>query len=294
MTSPPLQDNLRIIEEVKANFLVIYSTIELLDKELKNDIPPTSYEFISDNIKNTITYIKKELPKIYEQTKKNEMIFINSPLQMLFYKSNPEIIYSYRNNIREFSDQVRRQVDNLSLNIGKSLAAYILVYETLEKFGFKNPFILVESNDFTSQPLINYLLGEFKSLGPSPIPFNPSNVNIITYSGLDISSPLSLLIIGHEAFHIINENDKVFHNFCVENSIREDNRSKEAFVDMMSNLYFGPVYSYATFKYFQKTYPLSGESHPEMSTRLSILSYLNNQFNMLKYILKNILWTKEL
>jgi deoxycytidine triphosphate deaminase len=49
---------------------------------------------------------------------------------MLFYKSNPELIFSYRNNIREFSDQVRRQVDNLSLNLGKSLAAYILVYET--------------------------------------------------------------------------------------------------------------------------------------------------------------------
>jgi len=280
MTSPPLQNSKNIIEEIKANFSVVYSTLELLDKELDKEELLTSYKFISDNIKNTTNYIREELSTISEQAKRYERTCVNSPLQISFYKSNPGVIFSYRNNLREFSDQIRRQIDNLSLNIGKSLAAYILVYETLEKFGFKVPFILIESNEFTSRTLINYIFSEFDALGSSVIKHKRCDARIITYSGMEISNPLSLLIIGHETFHIINEIDKVFHNFCELNSIKKDKRTEEAFVDIMSNLYFGPVYSYTTLKYFQKTYPLSGESHPEMSTRLLMLSYLNKQFKL--------------
>jgi hypothetical protein len=264
-----------IIAEVQANFSVIYSTIESLRADLDIDGIRTSYVFISENIKKTISYIRNQLDSVIKQAREFEQTCITSPLQISTYKGNPEVIFEYRDGLRGFADQTRRIVDSLPVNLGKTLAAYIIAYETLEKFGFKPVFVLVESNEFLSQNLREFIFGEFQTLGPR-IEAKPSNAYTITYSGIDMRDPLSLLIVGHETFHIIDSLDSVFRGFCHSTGFNGDQRSMEAFVDIMSSLYFGPVYTSAMQKHFRKRYPLSGKSHPEMNIRLMILHYLES------------------
>ena len=261
------------IEELKANFSVVYSIISSLKGGLSKDSFLTSYGFISKNITRTVSFIQDELELLLKHAGSFEETCLSSNLQLALYKGNPEVIFEYRDAVRDFADDTRRRVDSFYVNVGKTLAAYILLYETLEKFGIKVPFVFVESNEFLSQDLVEFIFGEFGALG-SRIKHKPCSTQMITYSSLDISNPLSLLIVGHEAFHIVDRLDGVFSGFCKETGFKGDERSMEAFVDIMSCLYFGPVYTVAMQKYFQKRYPLSGESHPEMNIRLMILSYL--------------------
>jgi hypothetical protein len=192
---------------------------------------------------------------------------------MSAYKANPIIIFEYRDSIRDFSENVRGIVSNLYTNVGKTLAAYIFVYETLEKFGLKPPFVLIESTEFSNHSLVDFIFGSFEGIGPE-VKHRPTKAQVITYSGVDISDPLSLLIIGHEAFHIIDRLDRTFDVYCKDTKFQGDRRSHDVFIDIMSTLYFGPVYVYAMQKHFEKRYPLSGESHMEMNIRLLALSYL--------------------
>lgn len=279
-----------IIEEVKANFSVVQSTFRSLQSDLEREEFQTSYVFISGNIAHTNSYIRNEIELLSKHAKAFENTCLSSDLQLSSYKGNPEIIFEYRDGVREFADDTRRMTDSLYMNIGKTLAAYIIVYETLEKFGFGAPFVLVESNEFLSQNLCEYIFDEFDTLGYA-IEHRPSKAQIITYSSLDITDPFSLLIIGHESFHIIDRLDGVFSDFCKAKDFIGDKRSLEAFVDIMSNLYFGPVYTVAMQRYFQKRYPLSGETHPEMNIRLLILSYLQSVLGYDKLIpaQKNVL-----
>jgi len=148
------------------------------------------------------------------------------------------------------------------------------VYDTLERFGLKTPFVLVESDDFSDNDLTPFIFDGFSTLGPK-LKFTPTNAQIITYSGIDIDDPSSLLIIGHETFHIIDKNLKIFELFCKNHpKFASDDCCDDAFVDLMSALYYGPVYTTAMLKHFRKLYPRSSESHLEMSVRLKTLNSL--------------------
>jgi len=267
-------DDDEIVDELKANFSVVYSIIANLVEDLSRQDFLTSYVFISENIKTVISYLNSGLQEIINQAKKFEKTCIGSPLQIASYRANPEVIFEYRDSVRKWVDTIRQITGGLYINVGKTLAGYIIAYETLEKFGSRNPFVLVESNEFSSQNLKEFIFGEFGYLGKTN--FETCNAYVITYSGIDISNPLSLLVIGHETFHIIDRLDYVFDSFCEDRKFQKNERSLEAFVDVMSYLYFGPVYTYAMHKHFEKRYPLSGASHPEMNVRLSALLYLQS------------------
>jgi hypothetical protein len=283
-----------IAKEINANFSVIESTLHTLKSDLVFDKFCTSYAFISENIKYVSSYIRDELENILSKARSFCDVWVSSPLQMLSYKQNPEVIFEYRDIIRKFSGNVREIVANLYINVNKTLAAYILTYETLEKFGFKVPFVFVESTEFFNESLIDFVFGEFKGVGPE-VAHKPTKAQVITYSGIDISDPLSLLIIGHEIFHIIDRLDGVFDDYCENTGFQRDKRSNDAFVDILSALYFGPIYVYAMQKHFEKRYPLSGGSHMEMNARLLASAYLisvlkigssQNQINSLNNFIK--------
>jgi len=273
MSSATSQEYKEITDEINANFSVVDSTICALKSELSKGEFNTSYVFISQNVKHVVSYIQRALENILSKAKNFGNIWVSSPLQMFAYRGNPIVIYEYRDTIREFSESVRAIVSNLYTNVGKTLAAYILVYETLEKFGFKPPFVLVESSEFSSQNLIDFVFDEFETIGPR-VEYEPSKSQVITYSGIDVSETLSLLIVGHESFHIIDRLGGVFDGFCRATGFNGGKRCREALVDVMSTLYFGPVYAYAMQRHFEKRYPLSGESHMEMNIRLLALDYL--------------------
>ena len=55
MTSPLQQDNLRIVDEIRANFIVIQNTIDILKEELERPDVLTSYNFIGQNISKATT-----------------------------------------------------------------------------------------------------------------------------------------------------------------------------------------------------------------------------------------------
>lgn len=264
------------IEEIRVNFSVIHSTIENLRDYLKESEFLTSYVFISDNIRHAVRFVRDQLESIETKSKDFENICISSPFQIATYMSNPAFVFEYRDSTRDFVDKTRVVTNGLYGNVGRTLAAYILVYETLEKFKLRPPFVLVESNEFTNDTLPRFIFSDFEPLG-SRSEFKPTKAQVITYSGIDITDPLSLLVIGHEAFHIIDRLLHVFEDFCKATGFRGDSKYEDAVVDMMGSLYYGPVYAYAMQKYFAKRYPLSGESHVEMNVRLLFLSFLQSK-----------------
>lgn len=259
--------------EIEANFSVIYSTLRSLYTRLVKPDFHTSYYFISENIKNTVTYLQKEISSIEEQAMALERIYTSSTLQLSFYRLNPRPIFIYRDVIRRFCDNVRSIVDNLYANISRTLAAYIFVYETLEKFELKTPFVLIESNEFLEYDLTDYVFNVFDPLGEKPR-HKPTAAKVITYSGIDLADPLSLLLIGHETFHIVDRMTGIFDSFCQSTRFVGDESCRDAFVDIMCSLYYGPAYASAAQRHFQKRYPLSGQSHLEMNIRLLILSFM--------------------
>ena len=123
------------ISEINANFAVIDSTLNALRSELAKGEFFTSYVFISENIKSVVSYIQNELEAILGKIKAFRDIWISSPLQISAYKGNPVAIFEYRDTIRDFSESTREMVANLYANVKKTLAAYIVVYETLENLG---------------------------------------------------------------------------------------------------------------------------------------------------------------
>jgi hypothetical protein len=256
--------------EIRANFSVVNSTLDGLSRGLTRSDFVTSYSFISRNIEKTVSYMQDGIVSLVSQSTSFEKIWTSSALQILFYRKQPKPIFIYRNAVRQFSDIVRNIVNNLYSNVSKTLAAYIFVYETLEKFGLKTPFVLVESDDFLSTDLNTYVFGIFDKLGEKP-KYRESSAQVITYPGIDIEDPLSLLIIGHEAFHIIDKKLGVFDSFCKTTGFSASDCCEDTFVDIMSFLYYGPAYTYAVRNHFQKRYPVSGQSHLEMNIRMSIL-----------------------
>jgi len=262
-----------IAKEIKAIFSVTESTLHSLKKELIKDKFSTSYAFISKNIEYVVSFIYSELDKIISKNQNICDTWVSSPLMMSQIKGNPSIIFEYRDSIREFGDATRTIVSNLYANVGKTLAYYILVYETLEKFGLKPPFVLVESTEFSNHHLVDFIFGEFDKIAPAE-PYKLTNAQVITYSGIDVYDPLSILIIGHEAFHIIERLNGLFNSFCNTTDFKGDMRCRDVFVDILSTFYFGPVYVYSMYKHFEKRYPISGESHMEMNIRLLGLIYL--------------------
>ncbi|MDR0373408.1 MAG: hypothetical protein LBI79_07635 [Nitrososphaerota archaeon] len=266
------------VNEINANFSVITSTLDDLSEGLTFADFVTSYIFISKNIENTLNYLQDGIVSLTAQADKLEKIFTSSPLQVSFYRAHPQTIFVYRDAIRKFSDMIRAIVNNLYSNVSTTLAAYIFVYETLEKFKLKTPFILIESNDFIANDLNNFIFSIFDKLGEKP-KYRESNAQVITYSGIDIKNPLSLLIMGHETFHVIDKQLKVFESFCKATGFTSSNCCEDAFIDIMSFIYFGPAYTYAVQNHFQKRYPLSGNSHLEMNIRMSILETLISTLN---------------
>lgn len=275
------EDTLR---EIQANFSGISSILDGLNKGLAKRDFVTSYSFISQNIEGVVSFIQEGIVSLSAQAMKIEKIYTSSPLQISLYKAHPSPIFAYRDAVRRFSDIMRGVVDNLYANVNRTLAAYIFVYETLEKFQLKTPFVLLESNEFLARDLNSFVFGLFDKLGEKP-KYRQSRANIITYSGIDIDDPLSLLIIGHETFHIINQKLGIFDSFCKNTSFCWDQCCEEAFIDIMCCLYYGPAYTYAVRTHFQKRYPLSGHSHLEMNVRMFILGQLVSTLK--RDILKN-------
>ncbi len=258
------------VNEIKANFSVVNSTLDGLSRGLTRSDFVTSYSFISKNIENTLLYIEDGILSLVTQSATLENIWTSSPLQISFYRNRPKPIFTYRNAVREFSDITRTIVNNLHANVNKTLAAYIFVYETLEKFRLKTPFVLVEGEDFLSADLNDYIFRIFDTLGEKP-KYRKSGAQVITYPAIDVDDPLSLLIIGHETFHIIDKKYKVFESFCKTTGFCKSDCCEDAFVDIMSFLYYGHAYTYAVRNHFQKRYPVSGHSHLEMNIRMFIL-----------------------
>jgi|WetSurMetagenome_2_1015567.scaffolds.fasta_scaffold67510_3 hypothetical protein len=269
MQSRPNLDE-QTAKEIKANFSVVNSTLDGLSRGLTRSDFVTSYSFISKNIENTLLFIQDGIVGLVTQSTMLENIWTSSPLQISFYRNRPKPIFAYRNAVRTFSDIVRTIVNNLYSNVNKTLASYIFVYETLEKFRLKTPFVLIEGDDFLSADLNNYIFGIFENLGEKP-KYRKSTAQVITYSGIDVDDPLSLLIVGHETFHIIDKKIKVFESFCKATGFCASDCCEDAFVDIMSFLYYGPAYTYAVLNHFQKRYPVSGHSHLEMNIRMFIL-----------------------
>jgi hypothetical protein len=277
--------------EVAALFSVIYETVDELSRFLErvgHNIPPTSYHFVSDNIRQIIEYASREIPKVRKKAEWLEATTLSSPLLLSTYRGRERVaFFELRNIVRENAEEIRQIASNLISNISSAFHAYIFVYEILEKFRVKTPFVLIESDSFSSERALVRLFREYLSLGPQ-IQFEDADVETITYSGLEIESPETLFLLAHEAFHIIgrsaSSSEGLFEDFCRKYGISMSSNAKircnEAFIDAMVSMYLGPAYVIALRNYFEKIYPVSGERHAEMTSRLTLLLEI---WQMMKY-----------
>lgn len=289
-SDPASQNSARpLAEEVRTLFSVISQTLDhlkiFLTKQGKG-IPPTSYNFIGQNISYLVKYSARQLPTIEKKAQLLQNTILSSPLLISFYTAPEQLIFfEFRNTVRENAEAIRQLVMNIVSNIGSVLPAYIIVYEILEKFKLSIPFVLVESDSFSRGPAAIRLFGEYRQIEPEVL-FEDLLFETITYSGVEIGTPDSLLLFGHEAFHIIDQYQftssargspgTLFEQLCQKAGVKFDNdnegqRCNEAFIDALATLYLGPAYTVALRDHFERIYPISGERHAEMTSRLLLL-----------------------
>jgi len=171
---------------------------------------------------------------------------------------------------------------NMISNISVVLPAYIFIYEILEKFFLKLPFVLLESDNFSRQAASAMFFREYLKI-ETRVQIEDPLLETITYSGIEISSYESLLLLAHEAFHIVDEYQFVslrsfgakplFETFVertkgVKLAGDDARRCREAFVDALASMYLGPAYGVALRNHFERIYPISGKRHAEMTSRL--------------------------
>lgn len=267
-------------KEIRVNFAVARSAIENLRHDLTPFAQETSYIFIKQNINSTIAYLRDQIELVLEKAEKFENVCLSSSLLSISFKEDPIVVYEFRDIYREFTEITKLFLAGIKTNVGKVLSAYIVAYEILEKFDIHSPFVVVESDRFSCQYLRRFALRAFTGILEN-VDFSYSPIEVITYSAVDIDDPLSLLLFGHEIFHVVEKKEEVHAKFCHSNDIPYAERDKEAiarereaFVDIMAGLYFGPAYTSALVEQFKKIYPLSGTRHPEINVRLLSLAFL--------------------
>src|SRR4030042_2340633 len=105
MQSPPNHTS-TTRQEIEANFSVVKSTLERLESGLLMPDFQTSYRFISDNINRTVSYLQNEIRNLISQATYFESIWVG--LQPFLYEKGPKAIFTYRDNVRKFSDRSRK------------------------------------------------------------------------------------------------------------------------------------------------------------------------------------------
>lgn len=276
-------------KEAENLFSVSVQTLDRLNDFLNEQgrtIPDTSYHFIRDNIADTMKYSARQIKSVKKKCNALLEMSLSSPLILCFFgqgEQNP--FFVLRDTVRENAELNRQLIMNIKNNISEVLPAYIFIYETLEKFSLKIPFILVESDDYSRELVSTRFFGAYREIQPS-VELEDLVLETITYSGTETGSPEAILLLGHEAFHIVEayqflsdrkyKEKPLFDTLIQETGIkltgRDRHRCREAFVDVLASMYLGPAYGVVFREHFERIYPVSGERHAEIITRLQLVS----------------------
>ena len=185
---------------------------------------------------------------------------------------------------------------------------YHLLIDIFDQFGFSEPFVFREADQFVNEtsketivdvldPLIKPLQEPIpstivsKSASKATVP-DVIPANTISYIAGEARNPLLWPVLVHEGFHVLDKRLGLFDQ--MEKSLVHPHRlpnldkakgpdinrrwSREIFQDIAAAHYFGPLYSFSLLKYFERLPYLQTIEHPEMSVRLySVNKYLEEQ-----------------
>jgi hypothetical protein len=268
-------------------FSVIYRILDELNRFLQrasDNIPETSFRFISENVRETINYAINQLPTLRKKIESLENTTLSSPLLLSFTARDHHVLPGLRDSITENAEYVRQMISNI-IRPHSVLHAYGFVHEILERFGVGIPFVLIESDGFSNRRVLGRLFGEYASFGIDT-KLEDLDLETITYSGIDADSPEALFMFAHQAFHLVERyvlrpdgQRSLFENFCetcrIQISNESGERCREAFIDSMASMYLGPAYVVGLCNQFFRTLPDSEEQRSMMITRLNLLTRIS-------------------
>lgn len=141
------------------------------------------------------------------------------------------------------------------------------------------PFVLQDNQIFETATLrrflISYVSTDISVSPPSKLP--PNECYGIRYTASEITNPYSWPLLIHESFHIIEEQRSILAKLPnlskIELPVKEEQKEdwkKELFIDLISTLFFGPVFVFSLVGKFRMVpyYSLSS-THPPMEVRIA-------------------------
>lgn len=122
--------------------------------------------------------------------------------------------------------------------------------------------------------LISYVSTDISVTTPSELP--PTDCYGIKYTSSEVTNPFSWPLLIHESFHIIEEEKSILAKLTPLTEIElpvkkeeEEDWKKELFIDLMSTLFFGPVYVFSLVGKFRMVPYYSHSTHPSMEVRVA-------------------------
>lgn len=142
------------------------------------------------------------------------------------------------------------------------------------------PFVLQDDQIFETATLrkflISYVSTDISVSPPSGLP--PNECYAIKYTASEVANPYSWPLLVHESFHIIEEQRSILAQLPVlsrvELPVKEEEKEdwkKELFIDLMSTLFFGPVFVFSLVGKFRMVPYYSHSTHPPMEVRIAAM-----------------------